>query len=197
MTKAMLVAGFSGALLLVGSAPASAADRFEFDHAHTNIVFLVDHLGFSRMIGQFQDFDGHFLFDPDQVGDSAVSVTIRTASVDTDHEKRDDHLRSPDFFNAVEFPEMTFRSTGIEVTGEKTGRISGDLTLLGVTRPVVLEVTFNRMGPHPSPQMAGVTVAGFSGRTMLRRSEFGMTGFSPGLGDKVEIWLEVEGHHKK
>ncbi len=197
MKKAMLRAVLSGALMLAVVAPASAADRFDFDKVHTNIVFLVDHLGFSRMVGQFQDFDGHFLFDPDQVADSAVSVTIETTSVDTDHEKRDDHLRSPDFFNAAEFPQMTFRSTGIDVTGEKTGLITGDLTLLGVTRPVVLDVTFNGMGPHPSPQMAGVTVAGFSGRTTLRRSEFGMTGFLPGLGDKVEIWLEVEGHHKK
>ncbi len=179
-------------------APESGAEprEFAFDKSHTNIVFLVDHLGFSRMIGEFQEFDGSFRFDPDAVETCSVTVEVKTASVDTDHEKRDQHLRSPDFFSSAEFPQMTFQSTRCEKTGDSTGRIHGDLELLGTRKPIVLETKFNKMGPHPNPQMAGVTVAGFSARTSIVRSEFGMTGFRPGIGDEIEIWLEVEGHHE-
>lgn len=181
----------------MGSATARAeAKTYQFDPAHTNIVFLVDHLGFARMVGQFQTFDGTLVLDPDNLEQGSVSVSIATESVDTDHQKRDDHLRSPDFFNAAEFPTMTFESTKVEMDGDKSARVHGDLTLLGVTKPVVLDSTFNGVGPHPSPQMAGVTVAGFSGRTTIKRSDFGMTGMVPNIGDEVEIWLEVEAHNK-
>jgi polyisoprenoid-binding protein YceI len=179
-----------------GAAALAEVKTYQFDPAHTNIVFLVDHLGFSKMVGQFQAFDGTLNLDPDALEQGSVSVTIETESVDTDHQKRDDHLRSPDFFNATEFPTMTFQSTKVEVNGDNGARVHGNLTLLGVTKPVVLDSTFNGVGPHPSPQMAGVTVAGFSGRTTIMRSDFGMTGMVPNIGDEVEIWLEVEAHNK-
>ncbi len=179
-------------------APAKAELKtYQFDPVHTNVIFLVDHLGFSRMVGQFETFDGSVRLDPAALAQGAVSITIQTDSVDTDHEKRDAHLRSPDFFNTAEFPTITFESTKVEPTGEKTARVQGNLTMLGVTKPVTLDMTFNRVGPHPSPQMAGVMVAGFSGRTQINRSDFGMTGMIPSLGDEVEIWLEVEAHHKE
>ena len=176
--------------------PAQAAETFAIDLAHSNIVFLIDHLGYSRMIGQFQDFEGSFVFDEADVTKSTLSVTVQTASVDTDHEARDNHLRSPDFFNAAEFPEMTFKSTAIERTGDNTGKITGDLTLLGTTKPVTLEVTFRKKAPHPVPQYNGVLVAGFSARTSIQRSEWGMKTFVPSLGDEIEIWIEIEGHQK-
>ena len=181
---------------MAAAPPAQAAEDFAIDLAHSNIVFLIDHLGYSRMIGQFQDFEGSFTFDEADVTKSTLAVTIRTASVDTDHEARDEHLRAPDFFNAAEFPEMTFRSTGIERTGEHTGRITGDLTLLGTTKPVTLDVTFRKKATHPLPQYNGVLVAGFSARASLLRSEWGMKTFVPNLGDEIEIWIEIEGHEK-
>ncbi len=176
--------------------PARAAETFAIDPEHTNIVFLVNHLGYSRMFGQFQDFEGSFVFDEADVAKGSLEVTIKTASVDTDHDKRDEHLRSPDFFNAAEFPDMTFKSTKIEKTGANTGKITGDLTLLGTTKPVTLDVTFNKKAPHPLPQYNGVLVAGFSARASLMRSDWGMKTFVPNLGDEVEIWLEVEAHRK-
>ena len=176
--------------------PAQAAETFAIDLAHSNIVFLIDHLGYSRMIGQFQDFEGSFVFDEADVTKSTLSVTVQTASVDTDHEARDNHLRSPDFFNAAEFPEMTFKSTAIEKTGESTGKITGDLTLLGTTKPVTLDVRFHKKATHPLPQYNGVLVAGFSARASLLRSEWGMKTFVPNLGDEIEIWIEIEGHQK-
>jgi polyisoprenoid-binding protein YceI len=181
---------------LIAASTAQAADDFAIDANHTNIYFVVDHLGYSKMLGQFQEFDGSFTFDKDDVAASKVSVTIKTASVDTDHRKRDDHLRSPDFFNAVEFPEITFVSTKAEKTGAKSGRITGDFTMMGVTRPVVLEVTFNKLAPHPLPFYKGVLVAGFSASTTIRRSDFGMKYGTPNLGDEITVRLEVEAHKK-
>ncbi len=193
MTKNAVILGAS---LLIGvtSSPALSADTFKIDQAHTNIVFLIDHLGYSKMVGQFQEFEGSFVFDQDNVAQSKVDLMIKAASVDTDHQARDDHLRGPDFFNAEEFPEITFVSTKIAKTGEKTGTITGDLTLLGQTRPVTLEVTFNKIEAHPIPSYNGVVVAGFSARGTVDRIAHGMTYAQGGIGNTLEIILEVEGH---
>jgi polyisoprenoid-binding protein YceI len=192
------VIGFAAASVAsLAAVTAEAADTFVIDPVHTNILFIANHLGYSRMIGQFQEFSGEFSFDEQAVENSAVAVTVNTASVDTDDQARDDHLRSPDFFNAAEFPEMTFASTAIERTGDKTGKITGDLTLLGVTKPVTLDVTFNQKAPHPLPQYSGVEVAGFSATTTIKRSDFGMSTFVPAIGDEIEIILEVEGTQAK
>lgn len=186
-----------GVLCWFAMGAAQAADRFVIDPEHSNILFWVSHLGYARMIGQFQEFEGEFGIDQENPEKSSVEVTIQTASVDTDHEKRDDHLRSPDFFNSAEFPEMTFNSTQVESTGENTLKVTGDFTLLGTTKPVILDVTVNKVAPNPLPQSGGVLTAGISGRTTIQRSEFGMTTFTPDLGDEIEIWLEIEGTKKE
>lgn len=183
--------------LLSGVFFASNADAksYKIDPAHTVVAFVVDHLGFSKALGRFNEVEGSLEHAGSWDG-ASVNITIQTASIDTAVSDRDDHLRSPDFFNAAEFPTMTFKSTAVESTGDNKANVTGDLTLLGVTKPVVLEVTFNKAGPHPDPRMAGVEVAGFSATTKIVRSEFGMTGFRPGIGDEIEIYLEVEGHNK-
>jgi len=185
----------TGALvaLALAAAPAHAADRFKVDPAHTNFVFLVSHIGYSTMIGQFNEFDGEFSFDDDDPTNSSVSVVIRTGSVDTDHQARDDHLRSPDFFNAAEFPEMTFDSTSVKKNGDGSLAVTGDLTLLGITKPVTLDVTVNKIAPWPFGERKGLLTGGFSARGTLKRSEFGMTYGLGGIGDEVELMIEVEG----
>lgn len=193
MTKRAVILGASLLIGVTGS-PALSADTFKIDPAHTNIVFLIDHLGYSKMVGQFQEFDGSFVFDQGNLADSKVELMIKAASVDTDHQARDDHLRSPDFFNAQEFPEITFVSTKIAKTGENTGTITGDLTLLGQTRPVSLEVTFNKVAAHPIPSYNGVVVAGFSARGKVDRIAHGMSYAKDGIGNTLDIILEVEGH---
>lgn len=181
-------------LALCWPATAQAADRYVIDPEHSNIVFLIDHLGFSRMIGQFQTFEGEFVFDPEGVQLSHVNVTIQTASIDTDHEARDENLRSPDFFNTMEFPRMTFVSREVERTGERSGKLIGDLTLLGTTQRVTLHVTFNQAGPNPLDE--SVYVAGFSARGAIRRSDFGMKYAIPLVGDEVELMIEIEGRRQ-
>ena len=183
------------AAVAFGAAGDAAAKSYSLDPQHTSIVFRVNHLGFSNVFGRFNQFDGAIDFDGDWGGGS-VAITIQAASVDTEVSDRDDHLRSPDFFNAAEFPEIKFESTAVSKTSDNAGTVTGNLTLLGVTKPVTLDVTFNKVGPHPNPQMAGIEVAGFSAKTAVKRSEFGMAGMVPAIGDDIEIWLEVEGHHK-
>ncbi len=181
--------------LAVAFAGPAAAKTYAIDPAHTSIVFRVNHLGFSNVFGRFNQFDGALDFDGDWTG-GKVELTIQAGSIDTAVSKRDDHLRSPDFFNAEEFPTISFESSGVTKSTDTTGVLEGNLTMLGVTKPVRLEVTFNKVGPHPNPQMAGVEVAGFSATTTVKRSEFGMKTMVPNLGDDIEIWIEVEGHNK-
>ena len=188
--RSSLLATFAGAVLLIGG-PAAAAP-FKVDPSHTSVVFSVDHLGYSSMIGRFSKVAGALEFDHAAVTRANLKVVIDPKSIDTNDAKRDDHLRSPDFFNVAEFPDLTFVSTKVEKTGEKTGKVTGDLTLLGVTRPVTLDVTFNKIAPNPLPQSKGVVTAGFSATGSLRRTDFGMKYAAPALGDTIQIRIEAE-----
>ena len=185
---------FAAALLVsaaVGAvAPASAAPvAYKIDPAHLSVAFIVNHLGFANLIGRFNTAAGDVSFDKDAVEKSIVTVTIDTASVDTNHAKRDEHLRSPDFFNVKEFPKMTFKSTKIEKTGDNAGKLHGELTMLGVTKPVVLEVTFNKDGVSPASKQETV---GFSARGTVKRTDFGMKYGAPNISDEIQLLIEAE-----
>lgn len=182
---ALFVATAAGSVVPAFAAPVS----YKIDPAHAAVAFIVNHVGFSNVIGRFDTVGGDVTFDKDAVEKSVVNVTIDTTSVDTNHAKRDEHLRSPDFFNAKEFPKMTFKSTKIEKTGDKTGKLHGDLTMLGVTKPVVLDVTFNKDGVSPASKLE---TAGFSARGTVKRSEFGMKYGVPAIGDDIQLLIEVE-----
>ena len=175
--------------MLTGTASAEE-ERYLFDKDHTNILFFVNHLGFSMMKGKFHEYDGEFIFNREDPGRSSVDVTIATASVDTDHDGLNAHLRTADFFDTATHPTMSFKSTAIERTGQNTALITGDFTMLGVTQPVTLDVTFNKADVHP---VNGKYIAGFSGGTTIKRSDYGMTYGVPGIGDEVQVMLEVEG----
>lgn len=181
------------AVLAVAASPAQALS-FEIDDAHTDVVFSLDHLGYSKVFGSFADVGGRFTFDPDDPEAASVNLTIQAASVDTNHKKRDEHLRSPDFLNTREFPTITFESTDVETTGKNTAKVTGDLTLHGQTHPVTLAVTFNKMAPHPMPQYDDMLTAGFSARGTIARSRWGVGKFAPDVGDEMKLYIEVEGH---
>lgn len=178
----------SAPFTLSGTALAAPV-AYAIDPAHASVAFIVNHLGFSNLIGRFDKVAGDISFDKDDVGASAVTVTIDTASVDTNHEKRDEHLRSPDFFNAKEFPAMTFKSVKITKTGANTGEMVGDLTLLGVTKPVTLAVTFNKDGVSPASKKE---TAGFSAQGTVTRSAFGMKYGTPYISDEIKLLIEIE-----
>jgi len=187
------VRSLSLVLLFVATASASAAaaERYRIDPEHTTVLFMTEHYGLSRMIGRFNRIEGNFVLDRENPSASSVAFGIDAGSIDTNHSERDAHLRSPDFFNVAEFPHMIFRSTEIEVTGPDTARVTGDFTLLGVTRPVTMAVTFN--GTRQDPFDPGITRAGFSARGTLRRSDFGMTYELDLIGDTVDLVVETEG----
>lgn len=190
MKKTLFAAALFAATAVGAVSPAFAAPvSYKIDPAHTAVAFIVNHVGFSNVIGRFNTVGGDVSFDKDAVEKSTVTVTIDTTSVDTNHAKRDEHLRSPDFFNAKEFPKMTFKSTKIEKTGDKTGKLHGDLTMLGVTKPVVLDVTFNKDGVSPASKLE---TAGFSARGTVKRTEFGMKYGAPAIGDDIQLLIEVE-----
>lgn len=183
----------SGFLFLPFSARAES-DRYTFDKAHTQILFFVNHLGFSNSQGEFHDYDGYFIFNTDEPEKSEVDVVVKTNSIDMDDEKWDDHLKNKDFFNVEEFPDMRFKSTNIVVTGENTADITGDFTLLGVTKPVTLSVIHNKSGKFP---MGDKYVSGFSAKTAIKRSDFGMDYGLPMVSDDVNIMIEVEGERER
>jgi polyisoprenoid-binding protein YceI len=174
-------------------APAAAEPRrYVIDPAHTSIGFMVMHIGFARTLGIFREAEGSFVFDETVPAVQDIQATIKAASVFTNHDKRDDHIRNADFLDAAQHPTITFKGREAVKTGPRTGRITGDLSLRGVTRPVTLEVVWNRSGVYPFGDKQHVV--GISARTTIKRSEFGMTYALAGdlVGDEVEIILEFE-----
>lgn len=144
---------------------------WQTDPSHTRIEFTARHMMLSKVRGEFQDFDVDFQLDPERPEVAFVEAHIKTASVNTRDPQRDGHLRSPDFFKSDEFPEMVFKSTSVERTGEKTAKLHGDLTIRDVTRPVVLDVTY--LGSSKSPW--GTNNIGFEATTKINREDWNLT----------------------
>ncbi len=179
-------------------AATAAPEPYTLDPYHTYLHFEVDHInGMSRMRGRFDKLSGKFTLDPAAKAGS-IEITVQTASISTgDNDKgsrprsRDEHLRSPDFFNVTEFPTMSFKSTKITFKGDNPAAIEGNVTLLGVTKPVTLNVEHWRCGPHPASkrQMCGANASG-----SIKRSDFGMKFGIPSVGDEQKLWIEMEGY---
>jgi len=167
---------------------------WQIDPVHTHIQFSVRHMMISKVRGEFERFSGTVNLDEEHPERTTVSVQIEAASINTRAADRDNHLRSPDFFNAAQYPYLTFQSTRVERTGERTARLHGDLTIRDVTRPVVLDVTF--VGKAKSPW--GTVSAGFSGQTTINRKDWGLTwnqALETGgvlVGDEIAIDIELE-----
>jgi polyisoprenoid-binding protein YceI len=180
------------------TAPTSSgtkAETFEIDTAHSFLLFSVKHLDVGMAYGRFNAFSGEYTFDADDPGASSVSVEIEAESIDTGNSGRDRHLRSPDFFNAKQFPKITFESTSVASKGEGKMEIVGTLSMLGVSRTVTLSV--ERVGEGSGPR--GEYRTGFLASTTIRRSDFRMTYMldkKPGLGDEVQLTIAIEGVRK-
>lgn len=180
------------ALLLLHPLHAQARpEKFDFDAGHTRIVFFVSHTGFSNMVGRIKEMNGFFVLDPKNPTDGKVEVVMKADSVDTDHAGLNEKLRGENFFNTEKFPEITFASTRIKQRDKNHGELTGNLTLLGVTRPVTLQVALNKVDFHPITQKY---TAGFTATGEIKRSDFGMNYGLPSLiGDVVQIHIEAEG----
>ncbi|MCH2066897.1 YceI family protein [Shimia sp.] len=188
MKRTLLAAGFAFAAAAATSAVA-APEKYMLDASHSQILFSYNHLGYSTTWGMFSGFEGEIMFDQEEPANSAVSVSMPLKSMWTGWEKRDAHLLSPDFFNANDDSVVTFTSTGIEVTGETTANITGDLSINGVTKSVVLDAQLNTASEHP---MANKPWAGFNATTTLLRSDFDAGNFAPFVSDEVQVQISVE-----
>lgn len=171
--------------------------NYSIDPEHFAVGFLVHHVGYSKVLGMFRKAAGTYVFDEATGALSNVKIVVDAASVFTNHQKRDDHLRSADFLNAAEFPQMTFTAEGARRTGERTFAIEGRLELLGRSNPVTLEATWNRSAEYPfSTSLLGGKQyrMGVSARGSFKRSAFGIKyGVDNGwVGDDVELILEFE-----
>lgn len=177
------------ALSLGASAAVAAPEAYVLDASHSQVIFSYNHLGYSTTWGMFSGFEGEISFDQEDPAASSVSVSMPLASMITGWDARFGHFMSPDFFNAQGDELVTFTSTAIEVTGEATALITGDLTLNGVTKPVALDAKLNQVGNHP---MANKPWAGFDATTTLVRSEFNLGQFAPFVSDEVQLQISIE-----
>ena len=190
MTRSLTLA----ALLLGLSVPAARAEmvRYDLDPDHVVVAFLVKHIGYENVLGTFAGVSGHFLFDPKTRTLGAVEVSVGADTVDTRHDARDGHVKSADFLNVAAFPTITFTADGGTPRSETEGTVDGTVTILGVSKPLSLDVTLNRIAPYPFGH--GKETVGISARGSLDRSAFGMSYGLAGemVGDRIDLIIEAE-----
>ena len=189
LVLALLIIGFTGSVQL-----ADAAGTFEIDTAHSMILFRAKHKGISYNYGRFNEFTGKITMDETDISKSAVEFEIKTASVDTANNKRDQHLRSPDFFSAKQFPVITFKSTTVNMKeGEEDMlEVTGDIELLGVKKPITVDVAITGRGKG----QRGESLIGFESIFTIKRSEFGMTYGAGAVSDDVRLIVTIEAIQK-
>ncbi|AYF89024.1 YceI family protein [Metapseudomonas lalkuanensis] len=188
MLKKTFAALTLGAALFAGQAMAAdyVIDK-EGQHAFVN--FKIGHLGYSYIYGTFKDFDGTFSFDEKNPEASKIKVTLKTASVDTNHAERDKHIKSGDFLNVSKNPTATFESTSVKSTGQGTADVTGNLTLNGVTKPVVIKAKFVGQGDDPW----GGYRAGFEGTTTIKLKDFAIQKDLGPASQEAELIISFEG----
>lgn len=185
------------ALCLVAFAAHAQPARYQIDPEHFSVGFLVDHLGYAKVLGMFRESSGAYAFDEKAGALSDVRIVIDSRTVTTFHRRRDQHLTSPDFLNSGEFREIVFKGATAKRTGERTFVVDGQLEMIGKTQPVTLNVTWNKSGKYELPG-ADAYVMGVSARGSFKRSAFGMNyGVANGwVGDTVDLILEFEAKRK-
>ena len=182
-------------LLLTASLVAASTNAFaagvsyKLDPTHTNVLASWSHFGFSHPSAHFGAVDGTLVYDEKHVAKSSVEVTLPLSGLDSFVPKLDAHLKSADFFDAEKFPAITFKSTKVEDLGGGKLRITGDLTVKGTTRPVVLAAQLNKAGDHPMTKRPTV---GFDATTTIKRSEFGVGAYVPNVGDEITLRITTE-----
>lgn len=168
---------------------ATAPGVYKSDAGHAYITFSYDHQGYSRPWLRWRSWTGDLNWNPADPNQSSIAVVIDAASIDSGVDKFDEHLKSADFFEVATHPQITFNSTSVTIDGPATAKVAGDLTVKGVTKPVTLDVEINRAADD---DFAKGYKLGFSGKTSVKRSEFGVDKYTPFVGDEVEIVVEAE-----
>lgn len=200
-SHAFAAAGLAAVLTLSAAAVVQAQDGFSrapaevragtytLDPSHSRITWSVSHFGFSTYVGQFPGVTGELTVDPKSPEAAKLAVAVAADKVGTLDPALDKHLKSADFLDVAKFPTATFKATRIQRTGDRSAKITGDLTLHGVTKPVTLEAEFNQAGVNPIDKKYSL---GFDAEGKIKRSDFGITTYVPGIGDEVELEIEAE-----
>ncbi|MYC75186.1 YceI family protein [Candidatus Poribacteria bacterium] len=188
LVLALIGIGFAGSIQMV-----DAADTYEIDTAHSMVIFRAKHNGITYNYGRFNAFTGEITMDAD-VSKNMVEFEVKTASVDTGNEKRDQHLRSPDFFSAKQFPVITFKSTKVEMKEGKDDvlAVTGDLELLGVKKSITVDVEITGRGKGRQ----GEALIGFQSVFTINRSEFGMTYGAGSVSDDIQLTVSIEAQQR-
>lgn len=180
--------------LLAASGSALAAQKYDIDKNHTYVTFSYNHFGFSNPVLHLEKISGDFQLDTADLTKSSISVTLPLDGLHSGVAKLDDDLKAPDFFDAAQFPDIRFKSTKVEKSGTAGLKISGDLTVHGVTKPIVLNATVNKIGDNP---MMKTPSAGFDADVTLKRSEFGIGKYVPNVSDEVKVHISLDSHLAK
>lgn len=162
---------------------------YKIDPTHTATVFTWNHFGFSTPSANFSDIQGTISVDNAKPADSSVNVTILLSSLNTNVKALDEHLKTPDFFDAEKYPNITFKSTKVQALGKNKYKITGNLTVKDVTKPVVLDAVLNKQGEHPMTKAQSI---GFNATTSFNRSAFGVGAYVPNVGDKITVNITTE-----
>jgi polyisoprenoid-binding protein YceI len=184
--KCLAFAGLLGAAVSVQAAPVT----YQLDPSHTMVLFSWNHFGYSNPTADLGLGEGTVVFDEQHPANSSVEVTLPLARLDTHVAALDEHLKKPDFLDADKYPVVTFKSTAVQPLGGNKFKVTGNLTVHGVTRPVVLDATLNRIGKHP---MSGDPSIGFDATGTLKRSDFGVSAYVPNVSDEISLRITTEG----
>ncbi|MFK1488219.1 YceI family protein [Acinetobacter baumannii] len=180
---------FGLAVALASTVTLAAPVDYKIDPTHTATVFSWNHFGFSTPSANFSDIQGVIKVDNAKPANSSVNVTIPLSSVNTNVPALDKEFQEEAWFNAAKYPNITFKSTKVETKDKKHFKITGDLTVKGITKPVVLDAVLNKQGEHP---MAKVPAIGFNATTSFNRSDFGLGNYVPNVGDKITVNITTE-----
>lgn len=184
--KCLVFTGLLGVVAAAQGAPVT----YQLDPNHTMVLISWSHFGYSNPTANFGLGEGTLVFDEKDSANSSVEVTLPLARLDTHVAALDEHLKKPDFLDADKYPAVTFKSTKVQPLGGNKFKVTGQLTVHGVTRPVVLDATLNKVGPHP---MSKVQSIGFDATASIKRSDFGVGAYVPNVGDEISIRITTEG----
>ncbi len=187
--KKTLWAGLVGLAMLLGSAKIAPAQTYKVDPVHSFVVFKIQHMNTGWVWGRFNEPTGTFTLDADNPADSSIEVTVQVESIDTANEQRDKHLLSDDFFTADAHPTITFKSTEVEKIDDNTWKVTGNMTLLGQTKPVTVEIKTG----DPVDDQGGGKRLGLHSTFTVKRSDYGMNFMLNAIGDEVELHVALEG----
>jgi polyisoprenoid-binding protein YceI len=184
--KYLAFAGLLGAAVSAQAAPVT----YKLDPGHTMVLFSWNHFGYSNPTADLGLGEGTLVFDEQHPANSSVEVTLPLARLDTHVPALDEHLKKPDFLDAGKYPTVTFKITAVQPLGGNKFKVTGNLTVHGVTRPVVLDATLNKVGPHPMTKAPSI---GFDATASIKRSDFGVGAYVPNVSDELSIRITTEG----